>query len=498
MPNVVRFRGEVSVLSEHRVDEAPHVEPRQPPGIELHSIDWVPSGERHGKVSHLGAIWFVGNINLTAMALGVAALSVGAGLMWTVIATLIGSLFGTFFMAFHSAQGPQLGLPQLVQSRPQFGYVGSAVTVWIFALISYVMVNTSDAILSGDAANTLFGIKTEVGYFLSAGLAALVALYGYHWIHKINRWLTWPLLAVMLVLTVAAVRDPQLPPGAFSLGAFPTAAFMTVFVIVAGFQIGWAPYVSDYSRYLPANVGVKSTFWWTYLPSGVSAFWVFSLGSVMSTAGGPDATPVQAFKGAGERLFGGFGSVAVLALLLGLLSVMAINQYGGMMTMISIRDSFKPVTPGRQIRAIGIGIMFVIVWATAQFVGVERFNAFFNNGLILLAYLLTPWTSINLVDYFFVRKGGYVIREIFNPQGIYGRWGWRGQAAYGLALLSMLPFMVSAPYTGFAAHFLNEIDITMFVGLPVAGFAYLYFCRSLDLATEQRLVDEEGILPAAH
>ncbi|WP_410572702.1 cytosine permease, partial [Bacillus sp. SIMBA_031] len=75
----------------------------------MHSIDWVPESERRGKVLHLGAIWFVANINLTSMATGIAALSIGAGLIWTVIATVLGSLFGTFFMAFHSAQGPQLG-----------------------------------------------------------------------------------------------------------------------------------------------------------------------------------------------------------------------------------------------------------------------------------------------------------------------------------------------------------------------------------------------------
>ena len=116
-----------TIQSQNPVEQPP--EALQPPGIELHSIDWVPDSERKGKVAHLGAIWFVGNINLTAMATGVTALSLGAGLMWTVIATVIGSLFGTFFMAFHSAQGPQLGLPQLVQSRPQFGYLGAAITV---------------------------------------------------------------------------------------------------------------------------------------------------------------------------------------------------------------------------------------------------------------------------------------------------------------------------------------------------------------------------------
>jgi len=479
------------------VDE-PSVEPVQPPGIELHSIDFVPDSERKGRVSHLGAIWFVGNINLTAMATGVTALSLGAGLTWTIIATLIGSLFGTFFMAFHSAQGPQLGLPQLVQSRPQFGYLGAAITVWVFALVNYVAYNTSDALLSGNAMNVLFRVNTNVGYFIAASIAALIALYGYHWIHRINRWLTWPLIAIMVLLTVAAFRNPALAAHAFALGQFKPAAFMTVFVIVAGFQLGWAPYVSDYSRYLPAAVGVRSTFWWTYLPSALSAIWVFVIGAVADAAAGPNATPVQAFEDAAGHLFSGFGQITVAALLIGLLSVMAINQYGGMMSMISIRDSFKPVKPNRRIRVIGIAIMFVMVWSIAQFVGIDRFNAFYGNVLIFLAYLFTPWTAINLTDYFFVRRGLYSIKEIFRPTGMYGRWGWRGQVAYLVALLAMVPFMVTAPFTGFAAHALGGVDYSMFVGLPVAGVLYLVLCRSLDLAAERRVVEAEGLVHGVH
>ncbi len=484
-------------MTTENLDQIP-AEPLQPGGIELRSIDFVPAAERHGHVRHLGAIWFVGNINLTAMATGVTALSLGAGLTWTIIATVVGSLFGTFFMAFHSAQGPQLGLPQLVQSRPQFGYLGAAVTVWVFALVNYVAYNTSDALLSGDAVNTLFGINTSVGYFIAASVAALIALYGYHWIHRINRWLTWPLLAVMTVLTVAALHNSALPAGVFALGEFKAAPFMTVFVIVAGFQLGWAPYVSDYSRYLPPTVTVRSTFWWTYLPSGLSGIWVFVLGAVMFAAAGPDATPVSAFKTAGDSLFPGFGWIAVLGLLVGLLSVMAINQYGGMMSMISIRDSIKPVQPTRRIRAIGILVMFVMVWGIAQFVGIDRFNTFYGNVLIFLAYLFTPWTAINLIDYFFVRRGLYSIREIFRPDGIYGRWGWRGQVAYLVALVLMVPFMVTTPFTGWIATALGGVDYSIFVGLPVAGVVYLLLCRDLDLAAERRLVAEEGLLTVSH
>ena len=469
-------------------------EPRQPPGIELRSIDYVPASERHGTVRHLGALWFVTGVNLTGLATGITTLSAGAGLVWTLVATVVGSCFGTFFMAFHSAQGPQLGLPQLVQSRPQFGYLGAAATVWVFAFVNYVAFNTSDAILSGDALHVLAGLAPDAGYFLSATVAALIAFFGYHWIHRINQWLAWPLLVVMAGLTVAALTAPALPGSAWSAGPFRLGPFMTVFAIVAGFQLGWAPYVSDYSRYLPADVGVAATFWWTYLPSAISAIWVFGLGAVLAAAAGPGVSPVEAFRGVGDTLWPGFGTLAMVMLFVGLLSVMAINQYGGMMSLISIADSVRPVRPTRRLRALGILAMFVLVWATARVVGVDRFTSFYGNVLIFIGYLFTPWTAINLVDYFFVRRGMYSIREMFRSDGMYGRWGWRGQAAYAAALAAMTPFMVTTPFTGPLARQLGGVDATIFVGLVVGGLVYQRLCRTLDLTHERRVVDAEGLM----
>jgi purine-cytosine permease-like protein len=470
----------------------------EPTGIEQRSIDWVSNEERGGKLSSLGAVWFVGNINLTAMATGVTALSIGANLFWTIVATVLGSVFGTFFMAFHSAQGPQLGLPQLVQSRPQFGYVGAAVSIFVFALINYIAFNTSDALLSGSAMHAEFKVPTALGFPLAALIAALLAIYGYHWIHRINRWLAWPSVVLMTVLTVAALANGALPAHAFSPGNFDLAPFMTVFVIIAGFQLGWAPYVSDYSRYLPAKVSVRSTFWWTYGPSALSAVWVFCLGAVISAAAPKDATPVAAFKAAGDSLFSGFGDIAVVGLLVGLLAVMAINAYGGSLSMISIADSFSDVRPTRALRIGTVIAMGVIVWSIAQFVGEANFNKFYGNVLIFLAYIFTPWTAINLVDFFFIRRGVYVIREVFRPDGIYGRWGWRGLTAYVVGLGAMVPFFVTSPFIGPLAKQLSSVDYSIFVGLPVAGLLYLYLCRDLDLATEVRMAREEGVLDLHH
>ena len=58
------------------------------------------------------------------------------------------------------------------------------------------------------------------------------------------------------------------------------------------------------------------------------------------------------------------------------------------------------------------------------------------DSLTLMLYLLVPWTALNLVDFFFVRRGHYAITEIFNPNGVYRRWGWRGLTAYAVGFAS--------------------------------------------------------------
>ena len=92
------------------------------------------------------------------------------------LAVVPGSAFGTFFMAFHSTQGPQLGLPQMIQSRPQFGYVG-ALLVWCVALIAYIGFNAFNQILAAQTLHSLYGAKmtpTVSDIRASVGVAAIV------------------------------------------------------------------------------------------------------------------------------------------------------------------------------------------------------------------------------------------------------------------------------------------------------------------------------------
>ncbi|MEP6527699.1 MAG: cytosine permease [Nocardioidaceae bacterium] len=121
----------------------------------------------------------------------------------------------------------------------------------------------------------------------------------------------------------------------------------------------------------------------------------------------------------------------------------------------------------------------------------ENFLTNFEDFLLLILYLFIPWTAVNLVDYYIVRRGHYAIADIFNPHGMYGRWGCRGITSCLVGFGAMLPFLSTSKYTGFIADALNGADISLFIGLPVAGVLYYVLARSIDVETETRIAMEE-------
>jgi NCS1 family nucleobase:cation symporter-1 len=461
-------------------------------GVEVRSIDYVPLNERHGKLSDLGPLWFMSNAQIATLAVGLVSITSGGNLLWSLIAIVSGTLIGTFFMAFHSAQGPQLGLPQMIQSRPQFGYVG-ALLVWLFAYLQYAGFNIFNTALAAQALDTTVHGGQTLWIVVVTLVALVIALVGYDFIHRFERWLAIGFIVIFGIFTVGALVTLDFPAGAFDLGTFSWTPFLAQFGVVAGYQISWAIYVSDYSRYLPPDVTVRKTFYWTYWGSALGAIWLMCLGTVLAGAvsGGSEFDTVAAIKAAGDGIFSGFGSIVLIFSTLGLISVTALNMYGGSLTLISAIDSLKKVRPTVTVRVITIAFTALLSLLGALAAS-QDFLANFENFLLLVLYLFIPWTAVNLVDYFIVRRGHYAIAEIFNPHGIYGRWGWRGIVSYLAGFAAMVPFFSTGLYTGPIADALGGADLSLFVGLPVAGVLYWVLARSIDVEAETRIAMAEA------
>jgi len=449
--------------------------------IETRSIDYVPAAERHGQAWHLWPVWFASGTQLATVATGVIGIALGADLLWTGIAILTGCTLGTFFMAFHAAQGPQLGLPQMIQSRPQFGYLG-ALLVWIIALTSYLGYNAFNEALAGDTAYRLAGWPAGPAGTAFTVIALGISVIGYDLIHTAQRWLSYVLVAVLSVFTIGASAHLHFGAAAWGRAPFPRVAFLTQFFAAAAYQLSGAFYVSDYSRYLPRTVGIRAPFFWTYVGAFAGSAWTMLIGALAASLH-PELSIAGALQAAGDSVRPGYGNVLLGVSLIGLLTMASLNFYGASLTALSVLDSLSPVRATRAVRIVSLLLIGAVTHGLAQAIG-GRFVQGFSGLLAILLLLFTPWTAVNLVDFYFVRKSRYSIREIFNPRGLYGRWNWRGLCAYGIGFAAMLPFVHTQLYEGPVARLLEGTDLSMLVGLVVASGIYLWSHRRFDLDRE--------------
>ena len=218
--------------------------------IEQHSIDYVPRSERHGKLWHQGPFWFTGNFVLPTMVVGFIGPSMGLAAGWSILAVVLGAGFGTFFMAFHANQGPRMGLPQMIQSRAQFGSRGVIVpfAATVFVYIGFMVFDT---ILATEGLQLVLPADKWIWYPLLIAVSIVIAVVGHDLLHFVQRCLTYILIVVFAIITVIAIvnfSSSSAASAASHLGWNGTA-FLVQLSLAAGYNISYAVYVSDYTRY---------------------------------------------------------------------------------------------------------------------------------------------------------------------------------------------------------------------------------------------------------
>ena len=449
--------------------------------IEHKSIDYIGEDERHGRVIDQAPFWFLGNFHFFTIAIGFVGPSFGLGFAFTSLAGALGILFGTIFVAFHASQGAELGLPQMIQSRAQFGYRG-VVIVLIGTLFTFVGFNVADSVLIARGLDGMLGWNEAAVTWVAAAIATAIAVCGHDWLHRIFRGCFWFCLPLYTLLTLA-IAAGKVPPTHLTTGGFSWPGFIAQFSASAAYNITYAPSVSDYSRYLPRHTRPGHIIAAVFLGASSAAIWLISLGAWLATRIGA-SDGLVALHEAGNAVLPGFGVLMALASVVALVATMGLNAYSGMLTVVTALNSLFGVHPGARLRFVAI-IAVAAAWIAITFAITGNAIELLFATLTFMLYLLVPWTSINLADYFFVRRGRYAITHLFMPRGIYGPWGTRGLLAYALGFMSTLPFFaLPGVYIGPAARALGGIDIGWLIDLIVSGSVYLLLCRSLDISNE--------------
>jgi len=441
--------------------------------VERYTIRPIPDQDRHGTARGLFPFWFTANSSAFTVVLGAVGIELGLGVIPTIIAIVAGGAVGGVFMAYHSAQGPKLGLPQLIQSRAQFGFYGALLPnflIWLIFL-GYIV---GENVLAAQALAGMAHISYAEAMAVACFVTWLVVFFGYRIMHDFNRVTAVVALVLFAVLLVRLIRHSS---GAhMDLSSFSFPVWLLFFSINVSGQVGWAPYVSDYSRYLPARTSPRQTFVYTYLGSVSSAIIFAVLGAL---AGSLALTSIESNTvGYLAGLIPGAVWLATIVLLLSIVAGNAINLYSPLLAGVAIASKDGGAAPGAAIRGAGTAAIMVITGYLATVVS-ANFVADVSNFIAFLLYIVIPWSAINLVDYYLIRHGNYDEDSIFSPAGIYGAVNWPTIAVFLIAIAAEIPFMnASYPkFEGPVASALSGADISWLVGFVVAGGLYYLAAR---------------------
>ncbi len=445
------------------------------PVLETRTIDVIPDSERHGTPLNQFTLWFGANMQITAIVDGALAVVFGADALWAIVGLTLGNILGGIVMALHSAQGPRLGLPQMISSRAQFGVFGAAIPL-VLVIVMYLGFAATGTVLSGQAINNIIGVDAPwVGILIFGVLTGVVAILGYRFIHYLGRIAT---VAGILGFTYLGIRmSGQLDFGGLvSEARFEMATFLLAVSLGAGWQLTFGPYVADYSRYLPRDTPARKTFWATFAGSVIGSSWAMALGalaaSLPAAANGGFTKNQVGFLG--DLAGGGLVAVVIyLVIVTGKLTVNSLNAYGGFMCALTTVSAFtKTVRVSRIVRGLAI-CAFLAVSVLIALAASADFLEYFKNFVLLLLMVFTPWSAINLVDYYLISRERFDIPALYDPAGRYGGWNAVALGSYALGVIIQIPFLAQKLYTGPITGLLGGADISWIVGL--AGTAAIYY-----------------------
>ncbi|SJN11525.1 Cytosine/purine/uracil/thiamine/allantoin permease family protein [Leucobacter sp. 7(1)] len=459
---------------------------------EIRTIERVPERERHGRPSNQFTLWFGVNMTITAVVDGALAVTFGTEALAAIIGLFIGNLLGGITMALHSAQGPRLGLPQMISSRVQFGVKGAALPL-ILSVLMYLGFQMTGIVLCGQAINLIFGWNIPiVGMIVFGLMTTVIAVVGYRLIHVIGRIAAvvgavgFGYVAIRLFLGYDV-------SSAFGQVEFSSASFLLAVALAAGWQMTFAPYVADYSRYLPSKTTVRSTFWMTLLGTVLGGQIAMTLGVLIAGTVGTEVFLGNQVGTVGTIAGGGIiATLMYVVIVVNKLSVNSLNAYGGFMCILTIITGWTKQRHISQALRTGIIVAFTLLALVFAIVANEvGFLGVFKNFVLALLSVFVPWSVINLVDYYLISKERVNIPALYEDNGPYKDFNWIAIGCYFFGVLVQLPFMNQALYEGPLAKAMGGADISWIVAIVATALVYYPLAKRTQYVPDELITGDE-------
>ena len=454
--------------------------------VEPGGIEAIPSSKRHGSPWQLLATWSAPNLEFATVFVGVLAVGIFHLTFWQAIAAIVlGTALGAVTQGILSTWGPREGLAQLVLSRTAFGNRGNILPAGINALVAGLGWFAVNSVSGAFALTTLIpSIPLVWSLLIVVVIEVAVAFVGHDLVQVFERYASIVLGVIFVVATViifthvnvnAPVKGDSFTFGGFTLAT--GAAF--------GYAVGWNPYASDYSRYLPRAVKRAKV--------GLAAgFGIFVSCVVLEAAGAASALilfkendPTGSFVHSLPTVVADF---TLFAIVVGAIAANALNVYSGAMSFLAAGVRI-PFALRRAIVAAIFGVIgFFIAWSALADAGAK-----YTGFLLVIAYWIAPWLGIVFVDRW-LRRGTSIAAllpaaaKYRNPAGI---------ISFVVAVVASI-WLFANQYGYFVgiipAANENVGDLTALVGFVLAAVLYFILFKAFKPKVGGPLADEPDLI----
>src|SRR4051794_3139562 len=311
--------------------------------VEPGGIEMIPEGDRHGRPRDLFFTWMSPNLEFATVYIGVLPIAVFGGSFWlTALGVVLGTALGALTHGILSSWGPRFGVPQMVQARGAFGFLGGILPSGLNAFTASVGWFIVNSVSGAFALSALTHMSFDLAYIIVVLAQVAVAFVGHNFVHAFERWVFPYLALVFAIATIVTLTKAHFGSGfndhAPVAAGGSSAAFILALVIAFSYAIGWNPYASDYTRYFPRTVSRLKVG----LAAGAGIFVSCAVleiaGAASATLGGANPNPTTNFT---DPLGTFLGDAVLIGVTIGAVSANVLNIYSGAMSFLTLGIKLK-------------------------------------------------------------------------------------------------------------------------------------------------------------
>lgn len=452
-------------------------------GAEQYGVDTIPEGARTSSPRDVVAILWGGNMALSVGVFG--WLTILYGLSWwaSVAAIVVGTAFGALVVTPLALLGYRAATNNSVASGAYFGVRGRLVAsvIGLLLCLGYVALTIwtgGEALVA--VADRLSGaqetpVQDILGYGLLAVTVAVVAIFGYGWLLRVNTLIV-VVVGIAMLLTVIGLAgrfDAGYPgsPDAYALGSFwPTWLLAALTAGIAG-PVSYVTQTGDWTRYIsprqhrPLSL-VLGMFVGLLGGLLIPTLWGAFVSSILFDE---NSFPAGLVAGVPSWLL----APVVLAALIGSIGQGAMNLYSMGLDLDAILPRLTRMQATVVVTVVATALVFLGKFVWDAEVAVTAF-------VVFLTSLATPWAAITLIGLWRTRGDfDQSDLQVFNQRRTGGRYwysgGWNPAAVLAWLVGSTVGVLSNATdaFTGPIADAVGGIDASFLTSGLAAAATYL-------------------------